>query len=120
MVEKRHRVAQMIDEAGLTRLDGSSTFYFFVSLDDFPGSSLEFSLLMLLNKGIAVVPGSAYGDSTSRFVRLSIGTESEERIRQSILIMKDTITASTFDAAALQDKLARYGLPAFSAGGGDR
>ena len=68
-----------------------------------------------------VVPGSAYGDSTNRFVRLSIGTESEERIRQSILIMKDTIATGTFDAAALQDKLASYGLPVFSAGnGGER
>ncbi len=121
VVAKRHRVARMIDEAGLKRLDGSSTFYFFVSLDDFPGSSLDFSLLMLLNKSIAVVPGTAYGDSTSRFVRISIGTESEERIRQSILIMKDTIAAGAFDAGAVRDKLASYGLPAFSVGnGGER
>lgn len=121
VVEKRHRVARMIDEAGLKRLDGSSTFYFFVALDDFPGSALDFSLLMLLNKGIAVVPGTAYGDSTSRFVRLSIGTESEERIHQSILIIKDTIAAGTFDASAVHDKLASYGLPAFAPGaGGER
>ncbi len=118
VVEKRHRVSQLIDEAGLARLDGSSTFYFFVSLDDFPGSSLDFSLFMLLNKGIAVVPGLAYGESTSRFVRLSIGTESEERIRQSLLIMKDTITADTFDSAAVQSKLNSLGLPSFSAGNG--
>ncbi len=116
VVEKRQRVAQMVDEAGLTRLDGSSTFYFFVSLDDFPGSSLDFSLLMLLNKGIAVVPGLAYGDSTSRFIRMSIGTESEERIRQSILIMKDAITAGTFDRPALRAKLESYGLAEFSPG----
>lgn len=118
VVEKRRRIARMIDDAGLKRLDGSSTFYFFLSLDAFPGSSLDFSLHMLLNKGIAVVPGMAYGDSTSRFVRMSIGTESEERIRQSLLIMKDAITAGAFDAAAVQDKLASFGLPEFSSGNG--
>lgn len=76
---------------------------------------------MLLNKGIAAVPGSAYGDSTSRFVRMSIGTESEERIRQSLLIMKDTIASTAFDAGAVQKKLASLGLPAFSTGnGGER
>lgn len=115
VVEKRRRVAGMIDGAGLQRLDGSSTFYFFVGLGDFPGSSLDFALLMLLTKGIAVVPGSAYGDSTSRFVRVSIGTESEERIHDVLLIMKDTISARSFDAATVRDKLAAFGLPSFDA-----
>ena len=33
---------------------------------------------------IAVVPGQAYGKSTKKFIRMSIGTETEERIHDAI------------------------------------
>ena len=37
---------------------------------------------------ISTVPGSAYGESTERFLRISIGTESEERIYEALNIIK--------------------------------
>ena len=80
VVNKRQEVTKMIDELGMMRLDGGTTFYFFLGLQNYSGTSLEFSLSLLLEEGISVVPGSAYGKSTDRFVRMSIGTESEERI----------------------------------------
>lgn len=113
VVEKRERVSGMLDELGLKRLAGASTFYFFVSIEEFPGSSLDFALHLLLHHAIAVVPGSAYGVSTGRFIRVSIGTESEERIWESLNLIKDLIQTKDFDPADLGTRLARLGLPRF-------
>ena len=65
---------------------------------------------MLLFNSVAVVPGSAYGDSTERFVRVSIGTESEERIHDAILMMKDLINNKNYDSSLLKNKLAELGI----------
>lgn len=91
-VEKRARVSQMLDELGIRHLPGASTFYFFVNLEGYSGTSLDFTLRLLKEKHIAVVPGSAYGASTGRFIRVSIGTESEERIWDALQIIKEMIT----------------------------
>ena len=109
VVEKRQRVIKMLDSEGLSRMAGNSTFYIFVNIKDFPGTSMDFALYMLLFHSVAVVPGSAYGDSNERFVRVSIGTESEERIHDAILMMKDVINKKDFDKEALQKKLKSMG-----------
>lgn len=88
VVDKRRRISKMMDELGFDRLGGETTFYFFVSIGDFPGTSTDFAMHLLLTKLISVVPGSAYGASTDRFVRVSIGTESEERIWEALQVMK--------------------------------
>jgi aspartate/methionine/tyrosine aminotransferase len=88
---KRARVAAMIDRLGLKQLSGSATFYFFVGIGDWPGTSVEFAESLLRERHIAVVPGSAYGKSVDRFVRVSIGTESEERIWEALQVMADRI-----------------------------
>lgn len=115
VVEKRKRIAAVMDELGLKRLGGESTFYFFVSVEDFPGSSLDLALHLLLTEGIAVVPGSAYGASTERFVRVSIGTESEERIAEALQSLRDAIRMPEFDSAAIDSKLASIGFERFKA-----
>lgn len=96
VVEKRNRVAMMMDELKLDRLSGSATFYFFMSIGDFPGTSMDFAMHLLLRKLIALVPGSAYGQSTDRFVRVSIGTESEERIWEALQVIKGTSEMKNF------------------------
>ena len=113
VVEKRERVARYMDDLGLQSLGGSSTFYFFVSIGDFPGSDMEFALSLLLEHGIAVVPGSAYGASTGRFVRVSIGTESEERLHRALRTLRDLTLVTEFDQLRLQARLEAAGIPAF-------
>lgn len=105
VVEKRQRIADMMDELGLERLNGGTTFYFFVDIGQFPGSSMEFSLELLLEKFIAVVPGSAYGESTDRFIRVSIGTESEERIWSALQSIKELSDSTSFDRQRLQRRV---------------
>ena len=114
VVERRNRIMHKIDELGLERMGGSATFYFFVSIGDYPATSLDFALMLLLEHRIAVVPGSAYGASTSRFVRISIGTESEERIEEALLVIRDMIQKRFYDPVRLREGLAVRNWPVFA------
>ena len=114
VVEKRERVAAMLNRVGLERLPGSSTFYFFVSAGDYPESSLELALHLLLNYNLAVVPGSAYGASTERFIRISIGTESEERIEQALRLLKEELSYPSYVKEQVDQKLAELGFSRFA------
>ena len=114
VVERRERIAKYMDGLGLKRLSGSSTFYFFVSIDPFPGTDLELALTLLFKHQIAVVPGSAYGASTKRFVRISVGAESEQRIREALCIIQELITAETFDRESLEEYLRRENIKRFT------
>lgn len=91
IVKKRQRIAKCIDKIGLKRMKGNSTFYFLINIEYFQGSSLDFAVELLNKHQIAVVPGSAYGKSCSRFIRVGVGAESEERIYDAILVIKDLI-----------------------------
>jgi aspartate aminotransferase/aminotransferase len=117
VVLKRARVAGMLDELGLQRLGGASTFYFFVSIGNFPGTSHDFAMHLLLERGIAVVPGSAYGESTDRFIRVAIGSESEDRIWQALNVIRDVTLVNTFDSSDVSARLAELNL--LPVGGGD-
>lgn len=108
VVHRRERVGKMMDRLGIERLDGGTTFYFFAGIGNFPGTSRDFALWLLLDKKIAVVPGSAYGDSTDRFVRVSIGTESEERIWDALNHISALGGTNQFDHEALARRVERF------------
>ena len=110
---KRERIAQRIQGRQLQTLPGEATFYFFVSIGDFPGSSMDFALHLLLNHNIAVVPGSAYGKSTERFVRMSIGTESEERIEEALEVIRNTLYSRPDVRASVLSGLESLGVAPF-------
>jgi aspartate/methionine/tyrosine aminotransferase len=113
VVEKRRRVAQLVQEAGLRCLDGAATFYFFVAIGDFPANSLDFAMYLLLYHNISVAPGLAYGDSTDRFIRVSIGTESEERIADALSIIKNVLDSRVDVKKGVAKKLDELGFRPF-------
>lgn len=113
VVNKRNRVLSMMKTIGLDYLDGGTTFYFFVNIGKFPGSSLELSLHLLLNFNISVSPGSAYGENTDRFIRISIGTESEERIYIALQAINDVLHEGNFDRNKLNSELFSRGFHIF-------
>jgi aspartate/methionine/tyrosine aminotransferase len=119
VVLKRGRVAAMLDELGLQRLGGASTFYFFVSIGNFPGTSHDFAMHLLLERGIAVVPGSAYGESTDRFIRVAVGSEPEDRIWQALNVIRDLTVANTIDSNDVSARLAELNLLPFGRGNAD-
>ena len=75
--------------------------YFFVSIENFYGSDEEFAKILLIRYKIAVVPGSAYGDTTHRFIRLSFGTETDEDIRYALDCIKNVMTTRDHDLIAI-------------------
>lgn len=92
VVERRQRIAKVIEHLGLETMAGGATFYFFVLLQNYPGTSLDCAMELLERHGVSVVPGFAYGKGMDRFIRVSIGSESEERILIGLERIKNVIT----------------------------
>ncbi len=113
-VVKRQRILAMMEELGIKSMGGEATFYLFINIEDFPGTSLEFALHLLFHDQIAVVPGSAYGRSTDRFIRLSIGTESLERIHDALWSIKGLIKNSDYSTEILHDYLRKKHVRPFT------
>lgn len=84
LIKKRSKIKNVLNYYNLKFLGGNSTFYFFVNLDHYKGNIVQLCIYLLFKHNIAVVPGEAYGKSTKKFIRLSIGTETEERIEEAI------------------------------------
>ena len=91
VVKKRERVRAMIERFGLEAMSGSSTFYFLVNIAASGLDSEEYADRLLREKAIAVVPGKYYGESVNRFVRIGIGTESEERIEAALAVISASL-----------------------------
>lgn len=89
LLNKRQKVLEMLNKYGFKVLDGDATFYFFVELWPQGINSSELVEKLLVEDGVAVVPGEAYGKSTSHFVRLSFGAESLERIETALCKIKE-------------------------------
>lgn len=101
LIIKRNKVKNFLSKKKFNFLKGSSTFYFFIKLENYNFNVIDFCLYLLLKYNIAVVPGQAYGQSTEKFIRLSIGTETEDRIYESIKIIK-MLLKNGFDLKELQ------------------
>ena len=71
---------------------------------------------ILLKKGISVVPGSAYGETVDRFIRISIGTESEERIDYALQTLYDVLSSKPVDSEWIRFEMQDLGLAEFSPG----
>jgi aspartate/methionine/tyrosine aminotransferase len=91
VVEKRRELAAYMDGLGLSYLPGESTFYFFVSIAPSALSSEEFCTRLLRDHHVSTVPGIGYGASCDGYVRVSVGTESMERTRAGIALVKALI-----------------------------
>jgi aspartate/methionine/tyrosine aminotransferase len=88
LAEQRLRIAGIMDDIGLVKMAGTGTFYYFISIEAYPGSADDFAIDLLINDKVSVVPGSSYGDSTDRFVRVSLGYEPEDRFIEALRKIK--------------------------------
>ncbi|ABK43671.1 aminotransferase [Magnetococcus marinus MC-1] len=105
VMHRRKRIKGMLQELGLDEMAGSATFYHFVHLGDYPGNAFAFAAQLLLDHHISVVPGYAYGENVDRFIRISIGWESEERIWLALQSIKNVITGPAPDPRQLRQRL---------------
>jgi aspartate aminotransferase/aminotransferase len=98
VLKNRNIVQSYIDKIGLKVLNGTSTFYFFVSIENSCLNSEKFATKLLEEHGVATVPGIGYGKSCDKFLRLSIGTEPLNRIFAGL----DKIKSLIDDTSELQ------------------
>lgn len=91
VVRRRRVLGKYMDEIGLRRLPGEATFYFFVSIAPSRLTSDQFCTRLLREHRVSVVPGIGYGRSCDQFVRVSVGTESMERMTHALRTIKQLI-----------------------------
>ncbi len=105
---KRIAIIKYMNKIDLKYLDGNATFYFFISIDGFPGTDKDFANFLLISYKIAVVPGSAYGRSTNRFIRVSIGTENKISIFKALNKIKETISIRSLNKNYILKKIKEW------------
>ena len=113
VVRRRKEIEFYLHSIGLQTLPGSATFYLFVNIADYKYSSLDLAMQLLLKHHIAVVPGSAYGRSTERFIRISAGTETLSDLKRAIDKIKFVIDENEFDSDFIKSELKKMSLPDF-------
>lgn len=101
VVEKRRAVARILDECGLSCLPGEGTFYLFVSIGESTLDSETFCTRLADEHGVSVVPGIGYGESCDGFVRVSVGSESMDRIRTGLERLAQFIRETSGSAAGV-------------------
>lgn len=95
LVKKRQEISSFMNSISLKFLPGTATYYFFVSIEDSKLTSEEFCTRMLQDYHISVVPGIGYGKSCDKFIRVSVGTESMERIHKGLRLLKELISKTS-------------------------
>lgn len=113
VVEKRVALSKYMKSIGLSPLEGSATFYTFVNIGEYSHSSLDLGLYLLTKYHISVVPGLAYGDSTERFIRIGVGAESEDDIKECLRTIKRVIETNEYDGAYVDSVLQELGMNRF-------
>lgn len=94
VMEKRAELARYMDEIGVSYMDGSATFYFFVSIAPSTLGSEAFCLRLLSENKVVAVPGVGYGKSCDGYIRVGIGTESMDRMKAALRAVKGLIEAT--------------------------
>ncbi len=113
LLSKRKKIIRHIIKRKIKYISGISTFYIFIKIDKFKGSLFDFSMNLLLRHGISTVPGISYGDSAERYLRLSIGTESIEKINKSLDLIKKLNEENKIDYNFLSKKIKELGIKKF-------
>lgn len=117
VVKKRTEIVRYMQEIGLNMLEGSATFYIFVNIDEYKYSSLDLALYLLTKYHISVVPGSAYGKSTGRFIRIGVGAESMDELQIAIKTIRDVIKNNEFDNNLVDQELKELNMHRFIVNG---
>lgn len=95
LLKLRQGIGDHIDSLDLQKLPGQSTFYFFISIAPSKLSSEEFCEKLITEYLVSAVPGIGYGASCDAFIRISVGSESEDRIKMGLNRIKKLIETSS-------------------------
>ena len=91
IIERRQEIGKYLNKIGLTYLPGSATLYFMVSISGSKLKADDFAWKLLWEYQVASVPGTGYGKSTARYIRVGVGAESLARIKRGLDSVKKLI-----------------------------
>ena len=91
LIKKRKIINEYLDLIDLHYLQGTATFYFFVSIESSKLSSEEFCSTLLQDYKVSTAPGIGYGKTCDKFIRIAIGSEPIERIKDGLDKVKTLI-----------------------------
>ena len=75
---------------------------------------MDLGLYLLMKYGISVVPGTAYGQSTEHFIRIGVGAESMETIKDCLKTIKRVIDSNEYDDSFVESELKSMSIPRFT------
>ncbi|OTA29179.1 hypothetical protein B9T39_04700 [Alloscardovia macacae] len=82
--ERRNYLYDQLTDMGLSVAYPDGAFYLFIQMPDwFEGSSLEFCTKLAYEAKVALIPGAAFGDPASRWVRASYAASMENLIESA-------------------------------------
>jgi len=91
LIKKRKIINDYLNQIDLKYLKGTATFYFFISIEPSKLSSEEFCSTLLQDHKVSTAPGIGYGKTCDQFIRVAIGSESIERIKDGLDKIKTLI-----------------------------
>lgn len=89
--ERRKYLYNELINIGFDCFEPEGAFYIFPNITKFANNSEEFCENLLKAKGVAVVPGDAFGECGAGFIRISYAA-SMENIKESVKRMKEYIS----------------------------
>ena len=89
--ERRHFVLHMLDKMGLPCFEPLGAFYVFPCIKEFGMSSDAFATALLKEEKVAIVPGTAFGDSGEGYLRISYAY-SIENLRLALSRLEKFVT----------------------------
>ncbi len=75
--ERRDLVSDLLDAEGIPYVKPTGAFYLMADVSGSGLDALAFARRLVLERGVAVVPGTAFGPGSGAFVRLSLATAAE-------------------------------------------
>lgn len=72
--ERRDTVVELLEQRGITYVRPTGAFYIMVDVAASGTTGLDFARRLVLEKGVAVVPGDTFGPDSGQFVRVSLAT----------------------------------------------
>ena len=110
VMDKRRRTESAMREKGISFMPGDSTFYFLIDCGKYSLDKMKLCLYLLFRYRIAAVPGEAYGQSVRDYIRIGIGTASDEELSYALDIIKKVVDTNEFDENVITDHAARLGI----------
>jgi aminotransferase len=86
--ERRHFMVESFKEIGVACFEPLGAFYLFPSIQKSGKTSEDFCTELLMEKRLAIVPGTAFGESGEGFVRCSYAYSMDE-LKEAVKRLKD-------------------------------